>query len=189
MPSRYGKITKEILWSLGESGRIALTGNSVYFAMRRWRIYHPKDTESERKKEQRKFSQAVWRLKKSRLVIVREEEDGKFLAEITEKGRRKLREFQFVELKIQKPKKWDGIWRIVIFDIPNKKSRGRDVLREKLKALEFYQLQKSVWAFPYPCEKEIEFLVELFDLYPFVHIIEAQKIKGDVRLRKHFGLL
>ncbi|MBI4008672.1 transcriptional regulator PaaX, partial [Candidatus Roizmanbacteria bacterium] len=41
--------------------------------------------------------------------------------------------------------KWDGKWRIVIFDIPEVNKRIRQVLRETLKVLEFWPLQKSVW--------------------------------------------
>ena len=55
--------------------------------------------------------------------------------------------------------------------------------------LGFYQLQKSVWAIPYPCEKEIQFLCELFSINRFVNIITADKIYNDIILRKYFDLL
>lgn len=42
--------------------------------------------------------------------------------------------------------KWDGKWRVVIFDIPEKHKRARDLLRSKLKTWGFVSWQKSVWA-------------------------------------------
>lgn len=150
-----------------------------------WRDHWP----SREIEQRQKFSQALWQLKKSRLIILDQKKDGTFVVELSEKGKRKIREFQFTELKIPIPKQWDGKWRIITFDIPNKRNAGREALRSKIKELDFYPLQKSVWVFPYPCEQEIEFIVEFFHLYPYVQIIEATKIKDDVKLRKYYDLL
>jgi len=182
--------TKDILWALFETGKIAFTGKSSFFAIENWKIRAPKDVVvEERMHQQKKFYQALWRLRKSRFVIVQEKENGEFLVELSEKGKRRVIEMQFATLKIERLKKWDGIWRIVIYDIPDRKKRARDALRNKLVELGFYQLQKSVWVFPYPCTPEIEFIVELFDLYPFIHIIQATDIQNDLKLQKHFHLL
>jgi len=189
MANRFKGITKDVLLDLFETGKLAVTGKSSYYAIENWRFQAPKDKVVEEKRKMRKrFSDALWRLKKSRLVIVQEKEDGKFLVQLTERGKRKIREIQFMDLQITKPKKWDGVWRIVIFDIPNTKHKGRNALRDKLKELGFYQLQKSIWVLPYPCEPEIEFIVELFELYPYVNLVEARRIKDDTKLRKYFHL-
>jgi len=87
------------------------------------------------------------RLKKNRLIILTENE-GKFKVELTKKGKRKVEEIQFENMEIGEPKVWDEKWRAVIFDIPKQRNRARDALREKLKELKFYQLQKSVWVHP-----------------------------------------
>ena len=92
------------------------------------------------------------------------------------------------KLEITKQKVWDKKWRIVAFDIPEKKKNGRDALRQKLQELNFYQLQKSVFVCPYPCEKEVHFLSEFFDIGDFVNIIIADNIYDDVRLKNHFDL-
>ena len=60
-------------------------------------------------------------------------------------------------MKIRKPAKWDGKWRIVVFDIPENLRSIRQALREHLCRLQFYQLQKSVFVLPYECGDEIEF--------------------------------
>ena len=108
---------------------------------------------------------------------------------LTEKGKKIVKEIQFDNLKIDKPKFWDGKWRVVIFDIPeNKRRHMRDAMRQKLQKIGFYQMQKSVWAFPYPCEKEIQLLCEIFEVNPFVNMITSNKIYKDDALRKYFKL-
>lgn len=42
--------------------------------------------------------------------------------------------------------KWDGKWRIVIFDIPETHRKSRGLLRSRLKLWQFEPWQKSVWA-------------------------------------------
>src|SRR3990167_2211250 len=64
--------------------------------------------------------------------------------------------------------KWDKKWRVVIFDIPEKSRMARDALRRKLKELEFRELQKSVFVHPYECKKEIDFIIEFFNLRHYV---------------------
>ena len=50
------------------------------------------------------------------------------------------------------------------FDIPEKLKRAREVLRDKLKDIGFIELQKSVFAHPFECEDEINFIVEVFQI-------------------------
>jgi DNA-binding transcriptional regulator PaaX len=190
MPNTYGDATKEIFRLFADLGEIVMTGKSSSLMLGWGQVQYPKDAEIEARKEQRKkFANALAYLKKSRCILLSEKPDGTYAAQLTEKGKRKIREFQIDDLGIAKPKKWDGVWRVVIFDIPNDERNARDALRNKLKLLGFYQLQKSVWVFPYPCQPEIEFLVELFQVYPFINILEARHINNDVFLREHFHLL
>ena len=189
MANPFTEITKNILLGLFESGRYVLTGEAPSVGITKWRVHIPYPGYLKDKEEKKKFSQALWRLKNSRLVILKEKAEGKFIVELTEKGKRKVQEIKFEDLRIQKPSVWDKIWRIVIFDIPKKKKFARNALREKLKALGFFQLQKSVWVCPWPCEKEVEFIVELFEVAPYVNIVKAGEIQKDAYLRKYFHLL
>lgn len=189
MANQYRGTAKEILLYLAAGVAVALALTSPYAGFYLWKqLTKRKNSHEKELEERKKFSQAFARLKKSRLVITAQTHEG-FIVELTEKGRSKVQELQFTDLKIQKQEKWDGIWRVVIADIPNKKRKARDALREKLKHLGFYQLQESVWAIPYPCKNEIKFLVELFQLYPYVNILETQKIEYDAQIRKYFHLL
>lgn len=85
-------------------------------------------------------------------------------------GREKIKKVIFDEMILEKVKKWDKRWRLLIFDIPESKKGARDTLREKLQDLGFYQCQKSVWIHPFPCLEEIEFLKEHLNIKPFVKL-------------------
>ena len=127
-------------------------------------------------------------MKRDRLIDFKEEGDISKIT-ITENGKKKLLMYNLDNLEIKKPKKWDGVWRIVTFDIPESKKAARDALRNKLKELGFCQLHKSVFVFPYPCLSEIQFIEEIFMIGPYVNFIEAKTIADDDWLKSKFHLL
>ena len=187
MARKYGDIAKEILLYVATAGIVAIALTSPYATSALLKAFQQKGR-FRKQEEQRRFFQSLNHLKRSRLIILKEKGNGTFLVELTEQGKRKVEEMGFENLQIPKPEKWDGLWRIVLFDIPRKKNKARDALRKKLQLLGFYQLQESAWAFPYPCTKEIEFIVEFFRVYQCVHIVQGE-IKRDAELRKYFHLL
>ena len=108
---------------------------------------------------------------------------------MTPTGKRVLDNWQLSSYQIKRPKKWDKKWRVIIFDIPERKGRqARNAMRWKLQKMGFFQLQKSVWVFPYPCEKEVQLISEVFKINPFVNIVTAEKIYNDNNLMEHFRL-
>ena len=113
--------------------------------------------------------------------------NGKTTLQITEKGKVRLVNFNIDTIRINESN-WDGHWRFVIFDIPEKKRIARDVLREKLKEIGFIQIQKSVWACPYECEEEIDFIASVYDVEPYVNYIIAKKIDHEEYLKSAFTI-
>ena len=90
---------------------------------------------------------------------------------------------------MQKPKKWDGHWRIIFFDIKESKKNVRDALRHHLKNLNCYPLQKSVFVTPYPCKEEIDFLCEFYEGGTEIILAEAISLgKNEKTVRAHFGI-
>ena len=84
--------------------------------------------------------------------------------------------------------KWDKKWRIIFFDVPEKKRRYRDELRSMLKTIGFKEFQKSTWIYPY---KVPEFLKEiLFEegIKQYTRLITTYDIEYDKDLRKMFNL-
>ncbi len=109
--------------------------------------------------------------------------------ELTEKGMKiaeELAEREEVRPKVQK--KWDQKWRIIMFDIWERRRKVRDELREILKEIGFVKVQNSAWAYPYPCEKLLVFLRTHLKLGPSILYIVADEIEHDEKLRKHFNL-
>src|SRR4030042_5460594 len=123
-----------------------------------------------------------------RLVDFREESNGIVSITLTDKGKKEALRYNIENMKIQKPLRWDKKWRFVIFDIPEKKKAAREVVRKKLNNLGFYQVQKSVWVYPYECKKEIDFLVEFFEARNYVRYVSADFITNDAELKLLFIL-
>lgn len=191
MRKRYGEITKDILLTMAVAGVltvvVALSPNLLYKIAREIIKLKQKDWKN-KTIDPRNLSRSLAGLNKNKIIILKEE-DGKFIIKLTEKGRKIVKEIQFENMKIEKQKVWDKKWRVIIFDIPEGKRRvGRDALRHKLKKLGFYLIQKSVWVYPYPCEKEVQLLCEIFEINPYVNIITAEKIYNDDLAKKYFRL-
>jgi DNA-binding transcriptional regulator PaaX len=56
-------------------------------------------------------------------------------------------------------RKWDGHWRVVIFDVPVRYNAKRERLRRYLRRKNFGCLQNSVWITPDPMEEERQILI------------------------------
>ena len=174
---------KKILLSL-------LTGVALgfsYHPTRQWRIL--KATAKEwRKINQERLKREIWALYRSKLIKAKENPDGAFTYVLTDKGKMKVLTYHFKEMKIERGK-WDGKWRLVIFDIPEKLKVYRNALREKLKELGFYELQKSVFVLPYSCQDELDFVIEFFNLRKYVRYGILESIDNELHLKKVFNLL
>jgi len=127
------------------------------------------------------------RMQKQRLIEIKQEKGNKIILSITEKGKKKLLEYNIDDMKIKRPEKWDKKWRIVSFDIPEKRKRARETLREKLKDFDFYPLQKSLFVYPFPCKDEIDFIAEIFQIQNNITYFETLEISNEYKIRKHFG--
>lgn len=106
---------------------------------------------------------------------------------ITDAGKKYLKRLEVNDLELPKNASWDGVWHVILFDIPEEKKRIRDALRRKLKELGCIEVQKSVFAWPYNCRKEIQFVIDFFDIHDNV-IYSESKISNDEKLRKYFNL-
>jgi DNA-binding transcriptional regulator PaaX len=85
------------------------------------------------------------------------------------------------------PKK-DGVWKLVIFDIPEKQKYVRVVLRAKLKALHFKKWQNSIWLSPYALDEEIERELNELGGKFFVRLIKTKDINITDDLEKMFDI-
>lgn len=84
---------------------------------------------------------------------------------------------------------WDKKWRVVIFDIPESLRSKRSIFRSKLKALNFCMIQKSVFAIPFRCEKEITGACDYLEIGDYVNILTCESLgEWDPILKKQYDL-
>jgi len=182
-----GGLTEKILSYLGESLKnLFELGLTIIFdphsLMRGFSLYHyPSLSKSVR---QKMIRQKMNELK--RRGYLREYKNG---WELTPKGRIEI--IKIILWKKLEMKKWDGKWRVIIFDIPEMSRQDRDFLRRELKWIGFIELQKSVWIFPYDMEKEMIALLKLWRLEfrGDIQFLVVEKITDEEKLKKSFSLL
>jgi len=137
---------------------------------------------------ERRTKSALLRLSEKGLVEFSEVRGNRY-ARLTKRGEEVFAlEQEKRSLQSTTKKRWDGQWRMVIFDIPESRRLVRVHLRSVMQEVGFYKLQNSVWVFPYDCEELIALLkVELKTgkdvLYAVVSVIE-----NDKAIRAHFKL-
>ncbi len=135
------------------------------------------------------LEKAIFNLYKSKLIREHENPDGSLTMVLTDKGKKKAVIFSIDNMEIKKPKIWDKKWRLVLFDIPEKHKPAREVLRQTLKRLGFHRYQESVLVHPYECQNEIDFVVEYFEIRPWVRLVTASALDNELHLRKIFNLI
>jgi len=74
--------------------------------------------------DRKRIHEAIQRLNKKRLVEL-VEKGGKLYIKITDNGKQLIRNFNYDNLELPKLKKWDRKWRLVVFDIPDKKNKEK----------------------------------------------------------------
>jgi len=123
-----------------------------------------------------------------KLVVIKNNGNIQRIVSLTDKGEKLLDRYEMQELFIVKPKKWDGNYRVVIFDIREGKRKIRDDLRIWLEDLGFVRLQNSVWVFPYECREVVVLLKSRLGVGTEVLYLIVENIENDLKLKKHFGL-
>lgn len=96
---------------------------------------------------------------------------------LTDKGKKCIKKLNIETLNVRKPEKWDGKFWQVAADIPTKKfRRGADALRRKLKQMNFYPLQRTLWFYPHDPRIEIEFIARTYGIANFVTVMKLAEL-------------
>jgi DNA-binding transcriptional regulator PaaX len=138
--------------------------------------------------DRRSMTRSLRRLSEQKLVEEKTLSDGSIRLVLTKEGKRQARFLDLYgqSIRLKRPRKWDGKWRVIIFDIPEDSRTFRNILRQHLREMEFHQLQKSVFVSPHPYEKPLLELVNLYGAAPFVHIMTVTWIDNGEKLKRHF---
>lgn len=127
------------------------------------------------------------RLKQQKEVTITEK-DGQQVVQLTKNGKRKILKYSLESLAVEKPKRWDQKWRLVLYDVPVSQKYLGDTIRQTLRAIGFYGIQDSVYIFPYPCFDQIEFLREYYGLGDAIQYMLVDDIERDSAFKIFFGL-
>jgi len=113
--------------------------------------------------------QSIGRLQKLGFV---EKVGGKY--SLSEKGK-KLADYILTRKK-NLASEWDGKYRVVIFDIPEKQYKTRDWLRRELYMLNYKKLQKSVFIGKQPLPKDLIQDIKRQKIGNFVNYLLVEKV-------------
>jgi hypothetical protein len=180
---RFGPVQKKILLALLGGVALGCSGNPrQYFrAFRKirneWKMI-----------DQRNFNRTIKKLSSEKLVEETVLPDGSFCLKLTKKGKWEARVLDLMgsTINFKKPKKWDGKWRLVFFDIPEKERQFRDILRQHLYRLNFFKIQQSVFVSPYPFEKPISDLISIYSAGSYVRVATAIKMDNESKIKRYF---
>ncbi len=130
------------------------------------------------------YRQAVYALKRRGAIEIVRQHDQRFL-KLTAKGEL---EILLAKAKINAAGRWDGKWRMIIFDIPEDTKKRRDQLRRLLKENNFYKLQASVYLSPYALNREAINYLQKTGLMEYIRIARIDEMDNDRDLRRRFHL-
>jgi CRISPR/Cas system-associated endoribonuclease Cas2 len=117
------------------------------------------------------------------------EREGMHFARLTKRGEEALAfGKEKMELEVRKPRRWDRRYRLVMFDVPEKRKKIRERLRFTMKEVGFLRLQDSAWLYPYDCEEFVALLKAHLRIGKDVLYAVIEEIENDKWIRKHFNL-
>lgn len=182
----YGSVARIILGTLGVVGilGIGMAAPGVFQAVKVFRGY--KHLMASRYKTPSYVRRTLKSLERRGMVRI-STKSGEVKVFLTDKGQRELLKYQLREKKLSGGK-WDKKWRIVIFDIAEKKRTLRNRIRIQIQSFGFVKLQDSVWVYPYECEEVVALLKTQYRVGKELVYIVAGDIENDAWLRKKFDL-
>ncbi len=185
--SKIKVISRDVLEFLGIGG-ILIAAVVAPNAVQSFRfLLRGRDHVSWKEFNQSRFRHFVGQLEKHNL-IKRSIKNHQRCYVLTDKGKRFLLKYEIDKLQLRRTQKWDGRWRIIIFDIPENKKSARDALRGKFNELGMYQLQKSVFVYPFDCKKEIDFVSDFFGVANDILYLRGDVYEVERDIKNFFGL-
>jgi len=78
--------------------------------------------------------------------------------------------------RLDRKRRKDGKWTMLIFDVPEKQRKSRDILRGTLNSLGYKMFQQSVWISPYDVQEKTERFLQWRSLEKYVKIFLIEEI-------------
>ena len=124
-------------------------------------------------KNKRKFDNLIYYLKRKGYIRSKNLENKKGII-LTKRGINKALKASFVLERAKRRK--DGKWVMLIFDMPAKNKRARNLLRSVLLNLGYKLFQQSVWISPYDISEKTEKLLQFYSLDNYVKIFLIEEL-------------
>ena len=135
--------------------------------------------------DRRQLQYKLYNLQRQGYIQARKKNNVSFF-HVTPRG--KLRALKFIHLEKLRQGKWDGRWRVIIFDIPETLKKWREYLRKELKQLGFYPLQESVYITPYPVTGELDEVLKEWNLRKHFRYLTVSEIDNEKEFKAVFDL-
>jgi len=100
-------------------------------------------------------------------------------ARLTKEGRKKMHSLELESDMTLVNTSWDGLWRIILLDLPEQRKSERESLRYLLKKAGFVCLKNSAWISPYPYEHLFANIKKDLGLTTEMMIIVSEFIDGE----------
>ncbi len=182
---RKNSLAVGILKAIGLAGLVIVAASSPYFGLGLIRGM----SKHYDKKAWRKFYASLDYLDRRGWVKILSNQEGQLKVKITRQGEDRFEAINIETMQLSKDAVWDDKWRVIIFDVPNYKSQNRLAFTEKLKTLGFVMVQKSVWAYPFECYKEIAILRKFYEIERYVTYFKGIEIEDEKGWRGKFNLI
>lgn len=139
--------------------------------------------------EEKKVKRVIENLERSDIISLEEKGENVYVRSLNNDNSLVMKYSIHALLDFKKKeKKWNGKWFMVFFDVPEIQRNKRDYLRKFLEKLGFYRYQKSVYIFPYECEKEISLIKKIVKGARYMKYIIAEKIEDEEKIKAFFKL-
>lgn len=138
-----------------------------------WAEKNPFFEKYRKDKNKIKFRKLIHHLKTHNYIRVKNLENKKAIV-LTDKGLSKALKASFI--MEGKEKRKDGKWIMLMFDVPEKWRKSRNLLRSILHNLGYKMFQQSVWVTPYDVSEKTEKLLQMYNLDEFVKIFLIEEI-------------
>ncbi len=154
----------------------------AYFVFRRRRTFYdilpsPKRElirKYQKIKGRNQFNKFIYYLKKNNYIKIKKLK-GKEAILLTKKGKDKAFKASFKLSNILQ-KRNDGKWIMIIFDIPQKQWKARNLLKSVLHNLNYKKFQQSVWVTPYDVSEKTEDLLQYYSLEKYVRVFLIEQL-------------
>lgn len=170
-------ITDQFLWKIYNS--LEPVGNAIhFFTGRRSRgdllslLLHEFSDQVNNRKQ---FTNLVYYLKKHNYIKIQTVKEKPAVL-LTKKGKERARKVFMKMNKGPLVKRKDGKWVMIVFDIPQKHTKARALLRSVLKNLGYEIFQHSVWVTPYDVSEKTEELLRYYSLNQYIDIFLIEKV-------------